>query len=275
MFLQFQKILKYPNIERDIRNPPNPITIATFPSDRSHGWKYLKIHKNKLYVQVGVPCNTCNVNDPYGAMYEMNLDGSGMRKIAGGIRNSVGFEVDPENSNDLYFTDNGRDAWGDDKPGDELNLVKLNSTTKHYGFPFCYGKDLVDSQYNRQGNCNAYEPTFVDLGPHVAALGLTFISSTTFPQRFRGKLIIAEHGSWNRRTPIGYRVTIVDHKATNPKFDIFIDGWLQLPPNNNNNNENKDSRFAWGRPVDVINIPNGNILISDDKGNAIYEIYPQ
>jgi len=157
----------------------------------------------------------------------------------------------------------------------------MNATGKHYGYPFCYGKDLVDPQFNNRGNCNGYEPSFVDLGPHVAALGLTFIQSRTFPEKFRGKLLIAEHGSWNRREPLGYRISIIDQKATNPKYEQFIEGWLQLPPNNFNTSTNfindegeKDSRFAWGIPVDVINHPNGSILISDDKGNAIYEIYP-
>jgi len=274
------RVLKYVNIEQNLRNPPQPITVATFPTDRSHGWKYLKIHKNKIYVQVGVPCNTCSVRDPYSNMIEMNLDGSGMKTIATGIRNSVGFEFDPEDSNSLYFTDNGRDAWGDDRPPDELNIIKMNSTGKHYGFPFCYGKDLVDPTYNTRGNCNDYVPTYVDLGPHVAALGLTFLQSKTFPERFKGKLLIAEHGSWNRRVPLGYRISIIDQKVPNPKYEQFIEGWLQLPnntviSNEFNNDGEKDSRFAWGRPVDVINHPNRNVLISDDKGNAIYELYAE
>jgi len=155
-----------------------------------------------------------------------------------------------------------------------LNKIVLDGKNRHFGFPYCYGKDLVDSQYNTRGNCVGYEPSFVDLGPHVAALGMTFLSSKTFPSIFNGKILIAEHGSWNRRVPLGYRISIVDHKETNPSYKIFIDGWLQLPNNDTIIHDVKDSRYAWGRPVDVINLPNGNILISDDKAGAIYEVHP-
>jgi len=267
------RILRYPDIENRIRNPPEPTIVATFPTDRSHGWKYIKVHNNRLYVPVGAPCNTCNVSDAHAALFSVNLNGTDRRVIARGIRNTVGFDWDPETGN-LWFTENGRDNWGNDTPPDELNHVPVEG--RHYGFPYCYGKNLVDSQFNREGNCNAYVPATYELGPHVAALGLSFYTGTRFPQQYRNNIIFAEHGSWNRQIPIGYRVMWVNKNDRTPQsYKVFIDGWLNLPNSVKltDVSEEKDTPYAWGRPVDVLNAPDGSIFISDDKAGAIYRVF--
>lgn len=195
----------------------------------------------------------------------MKLDGSDRRYIARGIRNTVGFEWDHE-TGDLWFTDNGRDQWGDDMPPDELNHVPSNG--QHFGYPYCYGNQIPDPQFNPSRDCSKYVKATYSLGPHVAALGMAFYQGKSFPSQFHNQIFIAEHGSWNRRVPIGYRVTWVNKNDPSPQsYKTFIDGWLQLP----NTTAKFDSRYSWGRPVDVINYKDG-ILISDDKGGALYYV---
>ena len=191
----------------------------------------------------------------------MNLDGTDRKYVGRGIRNTVGFEWDNEN-NDLWFTDNGRDHLGDDTPPDELNHAPREGL--HFGYPHCHGKNISDPHFNQGKNCSQFTPATYELGPHVAALGLTFYTGNEFPNQFKNQIMIAEHGSWNRKVPIGYRISWVNKKDRSPSsYKIFIDGWLQL-------SENKDEN-AWGRPGDVINYKNG-ILISDDKAGAIYRV---
>ena len=105
-----------------------------------------------------------------------------------------------------------------------------------------------------------YTPPEIELGPHVAALGMRFYTGTAFPAEYRDQVFIAEHGSWNRTTPIGYRISLVrlrDGRAVS--YETFAEGWLQ-------------GRSAWGRPVDVLVHPDGSLLVSDDRADAIYRI---
>jgi glucose/arabinose dehydrogenase len=199
----------------------------------------------------------------YGLITSFSLKDPTDYKIhARGVRNSVGFDWHPT-SKKLWFTENGRDEWGNDRPGDELNVIEDESNPEHYGFPFCYEKDLVDSEYNKDGNCKKYKPAAYVLGPHAAALGVTFYNSKAVNNT--NVVLIAEHGSWNRDIPFGYRVTMVDTSKSQGAYKVFIDGWLNLPGVN-------DSEYAWGRPVDVLVTRDGSILISDDKAHAIYRV---
>jgi len=279
------RILRYDNIDDRIRNPPTPIQIGKFPADVHHGWKYIKIYQNKIYIAVGAPCNVCLRELPYASIIRLDLDGSNQEVIATGVRNTVGFDFNPLKPEELWFTDNGRDNWGDDRPPDELNYLQLGAKVGHYGFPFCHGKGLLDPEFGNGKNCKDYIDANVELGPHVAALGLTFYKGTSFPERYRNGIFICEHGSWNRVVPLGYRVSFIDRHSL-PVYKVFADGWLQLPPNGTvdvgkferikgsqmeKEIDDKDSRFAFGRPVDIINYENG-LLVSDDKAGAIYRI---
>lgn len=227
--------------------------IARFPSDTWHGWKYLRLGPDqKLYAPVGVPCNVCNTSDPYGTIMRVNLDGSELEVYARGIRNTVGFDWHPE-TNELYFTDNGRDWFGEDVPPDELNYAP--SPGMHFGFPYCHGNLQDDEFVDRK--CSEFTAPLSELGPHVAALGMRFYNGTMFPAEYQNKIFIAEHGSWNRKVPIGYRVTMVDPKTGD--YSVFADGWLT-------------GNTAWGRPVDVLVMPDGSLLVSDDKAGKVYRI---
>jgi glucose/arabinose dehydrogenase len=232
--------------------------VDDLPTEKQHGWKFIAFGPDgKLYFQVGAPCNICKIADPYASILRMNPDGSGREVFARGIRNSVGFDWDPR-TKELWFTDNGRDLLGDDIPPDELNHAP--KAGMFFGYPFCHGDDIKDPELGDPQKCAEMTKPVAKLGAHVAAIGMRFYTGQQFPPEYRGRVIIAEHGSWNRSTPVGYRVvrvTIEDGKAT--AQEPLAEGWLQ-------------ERKPWGRPVDVELLDDGSLLVSDDIQGAIYRI---
>jgi glucose/arabinose dehydrogenase len=187
----------------------------------------------------------------------MNPDGSGFEAYAEGVRNSVGFAWHPS-TKELWFTDNGRDQMGDNLPPDELNHAPKAGLD--FGFPYCHAGVVADPEFGKIKSCAEFVPPAMRLGPHVAPLGLAFAQGDQFPEPYRNAIFIAEHGSWNRSEKIGYRVSLVtlaDNKAAS--YTVFAEGWLQ-----------KDS--ASGRPVDILFLADGSMLISDDQGGKIYRI---
>lgn len=255
------RILRYDDIENRLDDPPRPVTVTdVLPSDRSHGWKVLSFGPDgMLYVPVGAPCNVCANRNPYAQILRMNPDGSGIEKFANGVRNSVGFAWHPE-TGDLWFTDNGRDMMGDDIPPCELN--RAHSPGLHFGFPHCHGGTIPDPRFGDEAPCGDFEPPARALGPHVAPLGLAIHSGRGVPEEYRGAVFIAEHGSWNRSRKIGYRVTLVrlDPSGTRALgYEPFAEGWLR-------------DESAWGRPADVLEAPDGSLLVADDLADAVYRI---
>lgn len=257
---EVSRILRYDRIEASLYNPPAPVVLNRgFPTDRHHGWKFIRFGPDgKLYVPVGAPCNVCNPTDErYAAIWRMEPDGTGLELFARGVRNTVGFDWHPTTEK-LWFTDNGRDWMGDDQPPDELNRAPRPGL--HFGFPYCHGTNVPDPLYGAKRRCEEFTPPAVELGPHVASLGMRFYTGAMFPKSYRGQIFIAEHGSWNRSTPIGYRITLVRLRGNRAvSYDVFADGWLR-------------GGRAWGRPVDVLVMPDGALLVSDDHAGAIYRI---
>lgn len=253
-------IYKLPDIEQHLYDPPAPVLVTDqFPNQDGHGWKYIAFGPDgKLYVPVGAPCNICNKPEPiYASITRMNDDGSDLEIIAHGIRNTVGFCWQP-GTNDLWFTDNGRDWLGDDLPPGELN--HLDSIGQHFGYPFCHGDTISDPEFGSLYPCSDFTPPAQKLGPHVAPLGLKFYTGNMFPEEYRNQIFIAEHGSWNRSTKIGYRVTLVKLENNKPvSYEVFADGW-------------QVGEDVSGRPVDILILPDGSMLVSDDFGNKIYRI---
>lgn len=265
---EISRILRYDDIEAEIlrfaQDDPAKIKPKVindkFPTDEHHGWKYIAFGPDeKLYVPVGVPCNICEPEkEIYGTITRMNADGTGLEIFAKGIRNTVGFAWQPK-TKELWFTENGRDWMGDNAPPDEL--CKATKAGMHFGFPYCHGNNISDPEFGKGHDCNDYVKPEIELGPHVAALGMKFYTGDMFPSEYREQIFIAEHGSWNRSEPIGYRVmmvTLKDGKAA--EYKVFAEGWLQ------------DGK-AWGRPVDILIMPDGAMLVSDDKSGTIYRIY--
>ena len=254
------KISKLEKIEDNLDSPPKPVVIySDFADHRSHGWKFLTIGPdNKLYVSVGAPCNVCEPSERHAVIQRMKADGSGLETVARGVRNSVGFDWSPVDKA-LWFTDNGRDMLGDDLPSDELNRV--TRAGQHFGFPYCHQGDTADPEYGARRPCSEFVAPAANLGAHVAAIGMRFYTGTQFPAAYRGNIFIAEHGSWNRSSKVGYRIArvTVDAQGRAGKPETFVDGWLQ-------------GESAWGRPADVLVLPDGSLLVSDDHAGAIYRI---
>jgi len=254
------KILRFDDIENRLNQPPRPVLVTNrLPNENHHGWKFIDFGPDgSLYVPVGAPCNVCLRPDPYAAILRMNKDGSNMEVFARGIRNSVGFAWHPK-TQELWFTDNGRDNLGDNIPPGELNRAPKPGL--HFGFPFCHGASIADPRFGHAHTCAEFQAPEQLLGPHVAPLGMTFYEGDMFPEEYKHSVFIAEHGSWNRKQKIGYRVTVVhlDNEGNSKSYEIFASGWLQ-------------GQKPWGRPTDVLVLKDGSLLVADDTAGAIYRI---
>jgi len=203
------RVLRFRDVARDLAHPPAPEVVSdAFPSNAHHGWKFIAFGPDgRLYVPVGAPCNVCAITGPlHATITRLDVAGGRPEVVARGVRNSVGFDFQPD-TGELWFTDNGRDWLGDDQPPDELN--HLTRPGEHFGFPFCHGDGLRDPEHNGGRACGEFTPPARLLGPHVASIGMRFYTGTMFPKKYRGGVFIAEHGSWNRSTPVGYRVSFV------------------------------------------------------------------
>ncbi len=257
---EVHRIIKFKDIEKRLHNPGDPeIVFDRLPQEKWHGWKFIKFGPDgKLYVPIGAPCNVCEPeNSLFATITRMNMNGGDFEIFARGVRNSVGFDWHPEN-HELWFTDNGRDMLGDNLPPDELNHAPKAGL--HFGFPYLHGKNVVDPEYGIKKGTTAVTKPAQELGPHVASLGMQFYTGNMFPGEYAKQIFIAEHGSWNRSEPIGYRISLVRLENSKPVgYEVFARGWLQ------------DNRVL-GRPVDIEIMGDGSLLISDDYSDKIYRI---
>jgi glucose/arabinose dehydrogenase len=260
--LRFDRVLDYVKTPAAGRPALMPVVLNDkLPTDRAHGWKYLSFGPDGLlYFQIGAPGNVVERPDPYATIVRMNRDGSALEIVARGVRNSVGMDWHP-GSRELWFTDNGRDRLGDEIPHDELNHAPKAGL--HFGYPYCHQGDVLDPDFGAGRSCATYVPPAQKLGPHVAALGMKFYTGAMFPAEYRGQIFIAQHGSWNRTPqagPIGYRLMVVKLSGNRVvAYETFAEGWLV-------------GGQAWGRPVDVLQLPDGSLLVSDDEAGVIYRI---
>ena len=252
------RVLRYRNVEAHLYDmPAAEVLDIDLPAETHHGWRYIGFGPDdKLYISIGAPCNICE-RDGYGSIVRMNPDGSGRETFATGVRNSVGFTWHPQ-THELWFTDNGRDMLGDDLPADELNHAPLAGLD--FGFPYCHAGEILDPEFGSGKSCADFTPPARKLGPHVASLGVKFYTGREFPAEYQGHIFIAEHGSWNRSEKIGYRVSLVrlsEGKAVS--YEVFADGWLQ-------------GQQVTGRPVDLLVLDDGSMLLSDDNAGKVYQI---
>lgn len=232
-----------------LNNPQLKILNNSLPGEGWHGFKYIRIGADKkIYMNIGAPCNICDTKEYYGSIITMDLDGNNWDFYAKGVRNSVGFDWSPSDG-DLWFTDNGADGMGDNNPPDELNRVEFPG--EHFGFPYTY----------RKNSSGKYKDPEWSLPAHVAALGMRFYTGEMFPEYYKNGIFIAEHGSWNRSSKIGYRVSFI--KIENSKaisYEIFVKGW-------------EIDEKVTGRPADLDFLSDGSMLISDDYSGNIYRVY--
>lgn len=256
---EMSKVLKFENIEKHLSAPPKPkVILDNLPDKTHHGWRFIGLGPDKkLYLSIGAPCNVCLEKDPrFATIVRIDTDGSHFEIYALGVRNSVGFDWHPL-THELWFTDNGRDWMGDNIPPDELNHAPRKGL--HFGFPFYHGH-TADPDFIKKAPAISFTQPILELPAHVAALGMTFYTGKMFPAQYKNQIFIAEHGSWNRAAKIGYQVISVqlqNNKVVSTK--PFISGWLQ-------------GEKVWGRPVDVLVMPDGSLLISDDHAGAVYKV---
>jgi len=252
------RVLRYDDIETRLDNPPDPVVVTdALPGEGHHGWKYLRFAPDgTLFIPVGAPCNVCD-EPGFAEIRTLNVETGALATFAEGVRNSVGLAFHPD-TGELWFTDNGRDWMGDDLPDCELNHAPEKGM--HFGFPFCHQGDVPDDEFGEGTSCSDYIAPVMKLGPHVAPLGLAFYNGTQFPAEYQGDLFIAERGSWNRTDKIGYRIKRVRFEGGEAVGQqVFAEGWLQ-------------GQEDWGRPNDVLLMPDGALLVSDDKSNTIFRI---
>ncbi|GAW85172.1 conserved hypothetical protein [Bathymodiolus platifrons methanotrophic gill symbiont] len=258
---ELNRIIRFDNIDQQLSQPPKPTVVYNkFPAKKMHGWKYLRFGPdNKLYTAVGAPCNICLPKEEvFTSLVRLNPDGSDLEILARGIRNTVGFDWHPMTKN-LYFTENGRDWLGNDIPPDELN--KWTTKGQHFGYPFCHGGELLDPEYGIDKQCKSYTSPQWNFKAHMAPLGIRFYRGQQFPKSYHHQLFVAQHGSWNRTIPHGYRIALLTFKAGEVVSEkVFAEGWL-----------GKNGK-AMGRPVDILELADGSLLVSDDLAGVIYKI---
>ena len=263
---EVDKVHRFPDIMNNLKEPVSQVIFDDYPSDRHHGWKFIAFGPDgKLYVPVGAPCNVCDKedeNEVYASITRMNPDGSDMEVYVKGVRNSVGFAWHPE-TGDMWFTDNGRDLMGDDIPACELNHV--TAAGDHFGFPFWHQGDIADPDFGDKFPRNKFKEPAYKFEPHSAPLGLRFYQGKMFPEKYRNNILVAQHGSWNRSPEaghIGYQLRFIEVEGDKVvKSEVFASGWLD-----------KEANRGWGKPVDIMEMPDGSILVSDDIAHCIYRI---
>ena len=244
-----------PSGEREVVVPP-----GVLPDFRHHGWRYAAFGPDALlYVTVGAPCNVCEVRGFEGTIVRMRQDGHELEVFARGVRNSLGLDWHPR-TGEPFFTDNGGDGLGDLVPPDELN--RAPDRDLHFGYPFVYGPGQPYPQFAGREPAGPITHPLVNFEAHVAALGVRFYRGRMFPRDYQYDAFVAQHGSWNRTEPIGYRIVRVrfDPGGRPTGTEVFIDGWLG------------SGGRAWGRPVDIAELPDGSLLVSDDEAGVIYRV---
>lgn len=254
------RILALPRAAEHQQGAEARVVYDGFPDASHHGWKYLRFDADgKLIVPVGAPCNICDEKPPFATIQRLDLDTGETATLARGVRNSVGFDFQP-GSGQLWFTDNGRDGLGDEVPADELN--RITRAGEHFGYPYLHAGDVPDPDFGQGKQPGDYTAPMWKIPAHHAALGMTFYDGDAFPNAYQGNVFIAEHGSWNRTEPAGYRVArvVLDDDGTVKSYQPFVQGWL------------RDGE-AWGRPADVLVANDGSLLIADDSAGVIYRVH--
>ncbi len=253
------RIVRFDKIEQRLDDPGAPVTVIDgLPDKARHDAHAMGFGPDgKLYVSVGAPCNDCEAkNDEFGTIVRSNADGSAKEVVARGIRNSVGFDWHPQ-TRQLWFTENGQDQLGLERPNDELNRV--SKVGENFGFPYCHDGTIADPEFGSKHACSEFTAPVFGLGAHTAALGMRFDTSAQATSAAPVSILIARHGS-HPPTRVGYDVVrVIAQDGQPPRMEPFLSGFLQ-------------GRSYWGRPVDVLVMRDGSVLVSDDLNGAIYRI---
>lgn len=256
------KVLRYDGIDRNPNVHPVDLTAKfKLPPEQHHNWKYVAFGPDgKIYVPFGAPCNICLPGQEYAQIRRYEADGSNMEVVARGVRNTQGFDWHPV-TREMWFTDHGRDWMGDDGPEDELN--RMPRAGLDFGFPFCHAGGIADPDVKRDRACDGVTLPVRTMGPHAAAMGVHFYTGSMFPSEYRNALFVARKGSWNRSKKFGYDVVTVraNPDGSNAQVTPFVTGFMDGA-----------SDQMWGRPVYLMQMPDGALLLADEQVGAIYRI---
>ena len=259
--IAIDKLLRYDNAETSLDKMPEPVVVYDdMPPYVAHGWKYIVTDKNGwMYLPFGPPFNIGIPPTSVSQIRRVDPKTGLAEVVALGVRNSVGGAIDPR-TGDYWFTENARDWISDDLPSDKLNhITKLG---QHFGYPYCHQGDMPDPKFAMGHACSEFTPPVLNLGAHVAPLGMKFYTGSQFPAEYKNNIFIAEHGSWNRHKYQGGRIqrVTVDAAGKKAKQEVFAEGWITGP------------RDYFGRPNDLLQAPDGSLLVADDWAGAIYRI---
>jgi glucose/arabinose dehydrogenase len=262
------KITRHDGIEGKLDSPgEGKVVIDNLDPNRQpgHFWKYLAMGPDgKLYFNIGAPGNIVLPTYNEATIMRVDPNKGTLETVAVGVRNSVGMDFNPKNK-DLWFTNHARDWLGDDTPHDTLHRVAAKSAVPHFGYPFCHQGDMLDPQYGKNRTCAEFAKPSQKLGAHIAPLGMKFYNGKMFPAEYQNNIFIAMHGSWNRTTKQGYNVMRVklDENGKAGKPTPFLTGFMT---------DEKADPPMWGRPVDLLVMKDGSMLVSDDYNGIIYRV---
>jgi len=260
------RVIRVKDLNNDNAADMETLEVLTDLPAGGHFTRTIRIINDSLFISIGSSCNVCiEENKRRGTIEKCDLDGKNCKTYARGLRNAVDFNVFEDSRKDfnefngkIFATDNGRDGLGNNIPPEEVNIVEEG---KNYGWPICYGNKIHDSEFDKnvyiRDPCEDTEASFIDLAPHVAPLGFNFYLGNKFPNKYKGKMFIAYHGSWDSDVPVGYKIVTVDLKTK--EVADFATGWIE-------------GSIVKGRPVGVMNFRDG-LLMSDDNKGLIYRIY--
>ena len=259
------RITRYDGIEDRLDSPPEAKVVIDNldPTNQAgHFWKFLAMGPDgKLYFNIGAPGNIVMPSYTQATINRVDPATGKMERVAEGVRNSVGFDWHPR-TRQLWFTNHARDWVSDDLPNDTLHRV--TRAGMNFGYPFCHQGDLPDPEFGKDRSCAEFDKPALNLGAHIAPLGMRFYTGSMFPADYRDNILVAMHGSWNRTTKQGYSVmrVVADAKG-GMKLVPFLEGFLQ---------DAKADPPMWGRPVDVLQLRDGSVLVSDDYNGVIYRV---
>ncbi|MCL1097729.1 PQQ-dependent sugar dehydrogenase [Shewanella gelidii] len=252
------RVIRFVDIEQRLRRPGRAKEVySRLPERAKKSTRALRFGPDgRLYVAIGVPCNVCEAEAPFGSILAINVRTGASEQVAMGIRQVSGFDWSPEDKQ-LWFADMSRDWMGDNLPPDEINRIERIGA--HYGFPYIHAKNVVEPAYEKPTGLKVEAPEY-ELPAHVAPMGLHFYRGESFPERYHGQMFIAENGSWNRSSKVGYQVvmlTLKDNQVVQRETVVsFLDG-----------------EFPVARPHSILTAPDGAMFISDDLKGNVYRLF--
>ncbi|MCL1144069.1 PQQ-dependent sugar dehydrogenase [Shewanella gaetbuli] len=256
------RIIRYEDIESRLRRPGRAREVySNLPETDKRYSRAMRFGPDgRLYVALGMPCNVCEAQAPYGSILAVNVNTGASEQVALGIRRTTGFDWSPHTKK-MWFADLGRNWMGDNLPADEINRLDVKGA--HFGFPYVHATDVKEPAYDKPKNLKVTAPVY-ELPAHVAPTGLHFYRGSQFPERYQQQLFLAENGSWNRSSKVGYQIVMLtlDHsqQTTNVLQRETVVSFL-------------DGEFPVARPFDLLTAPDGAIYISDDLKGNIYRLF--